>query len=408
MLNCSEPVITGRGVVSAIGMGQSKFIRGLQQGAPVFDVMTRAHRQHHCSHFIGAQLNDALLQQPIAALKCPVRSLTLSAKAALVAVGEAFVEAKLDRRGVAADRIGFVIGGGNFQQRELLGLQAQYHNKPEFLQPSYGLSYLDTDLLGILTQQFNVCGESFVVAGASASGQMALIQAARLVETGGVDVAIAVGALNDLSYWECQGLTAMGAMAECLPGEDPLACCRPFDQSARGFVFGEGCAAVVIERADSNVKCFQKIVGSGVYLDANRNPNPSHQGQVNAIAKALKASHLTPEAIDYINTHGTASVLGDQIEVQTLKSLFGQNTRINASKSLIGHAISAAGVLECVATSLQLEHGFLHGTHNLTHPIDDALNWVRQTESAVKLKKALNLSYGFSGINTALVLENIV
>ena len=101
----------------------------------------------------------------------------------------------------------------------------------------------------MLTEAFNIQGESYVLGGASASGQMAIIHAARLVQTGVLDTVIALGALSDLSYWECQGLTAIGAMAECSKGHSPMDICRPFDQAHSGFVYGEGAAAVVIDKA---------------------------------------------------------------------------------------------------------------------------------------------------------------
>ncbi len=395
--------ITGRGVVSAIGIGKDDFSVSLREGRQCFSLLKREHRQHAQSHFIGAEINTADLSAALVDYKDVIRTLSFSAKAALVAVDEAVSEANLAAV-KSRDRIGIIIGGTNLQQRQWIGLQEHYQQKPHFLSPHYGFAYLDSDLLGVLTEAFNIQGESYVLGGASASGQMAIIHAVRLVQTGVLDTVIALGALSDLSYWECQGLTAIGAMAECPKNHSPVEICRPFDQAHRGFVFGEGCAAVVIDKASS--RAFQQVVGAGVSIDANRNPNPSQAGQVRAIKTALTQARIMPKDVSYINTHGTASKIGDTTEVSTIKEVGCINARLNATKSLTGHTISAAGVLECVATSLQLQQDFLHGTRNLSHPIDNTLNWVQQMEPDVDVKTALNLSYGFSGINTALVLRN--
>lgn len=128
----------------------------------------------------------------------------------MVTLSEAWEEAELDDTDSA--RIGLVVGGSNFQQRETLQLYESYQDRSSFISPSYGLSFMDSDLCGLCTDQFGITGLAYTVGGASASGQLAVIHAIQQVLSGEVDVCIALGALMDLSYMECEALRALGAM----------------------------------------------------------------------------------------------------------------------------------------------------------------------------------------------------
>src|SRR5262249_42512285 len=159
------------------------------------------------SVYIGAEIREIVFSPEIP--RKTLRAASLSAQAALVALEEAWAEAQLS--GVDPSRIGLIVGGSNVQQRELLQTQEGYRDRAAFLRPTYGLSFMDTDLCGFCTAHFGIRGPSYTVGGASASGQLAIVQAAQAVLTGQVDACIALGALMDLSHWECRGLRALGA-----------------------------------------------------------------------------------------------------------------------------------------------------------------------------------------------------
>src|SRR5262249_35323148 len=149
-------------------------------------------------------------------------------------------------------RIGLIVGGSNVQQRELTQLYEAHRESSAFLRPTYALSFMDSDLCGFCTAHFGIRGLAHTVGGASASGQLAIIEAAKAVLTNQVDVCIAVGALMDLSHWECRGLRAIGAMGSDRYADAPALACRPFDRDRDGFIFGESCGAVVIESSESS------------------------------------------------------------------------------------------------------------------------------------------------------------
>lgn len=238
---------------------------------------------------------------------------------------------------------------------------------------------------------------------------MAVLQALEAVQSGRVDVCIAMGALMDISYWECQGFRSIGAMGSDRYAGEPALACRPFDASSDGFIYGESSAAVVIERADtprrSDVVPYARLSGWSMGMDGNRNPNPSLEGEIAVIRGALEHAALTADDIDYINPHGTGSTIGDPIELQALRACGLGHAYINATKSVIGHGLSAAGVVELVAVLLQMRAGRLHPTRNLEHPIEPGFNWVRQRAVSHPIENALNLSVGFGGVNTAVCLS---
>lgn len=399
----SEPVVTGIGVISAIGQGKAPFAKALLGGETAFGVMQRPGRQQDSAH-LGAEIREIASPD---ITRQTMRAASLSAQAAMVVLGEAWNEARL--HDVDPRRIGLVVGGSNVQQRELTQIHESYRERSEFLRPTYALSFMDSDLCGFCTAEFGIRGLGYTVGGASASGQLAIVQAAQAVLTNQVDVCIALGALMDLSHWECRGLRALGAMGSDRFAQEPALACRPFDRDHDGFIFGESCGAVVIERAETSerrgVTPYATLRGWGMTMDATRSPDPSLEGETDAIRSALGSSEWTGAQIDYVNPHGTGSTVGDATELQALRACGLSGSFLNATKSLIGHGLTAAGTVEVIATLLQMQAGRLHPTRNLEDPIDPTFNWVRDKAIDHQIDNALTLSMGFGGINTALCWE---
>lgn len=393
-------VVTGMGVISAIGQGKAAFAAALLEGKSAFNVMQRPGRQRE-SAYIGAEIREIAFS---AAITRKLRAASLSAQVALVVLDEAWCDAGLSE--VDPRRIGLIVGGSNIQQRELVQTYECYRERSMYLRPTYALSFMDSDLCGFCTAHFGIRALAYTVGGASASGQLAIVQAAQAVMTNQVDVCIALGALMDLSHWECRGLRALGAMGSDRYADEPTLACRPFDRDHDGFIFGESCGAVVIESSESSqrrrVKPYAALHGWGITMDGNRNPNPSLEGETQAIQSALDASGWAPAQIDYVNPHGTGSIAGDETELKALQACGLTEPYLNATKSLIGHGLSSAGTVEVIATLLQMQAGQLHPTRNLENPIDPTFNWVKTRPVEHHIENALTLSMGFGGINTAL------
>jgi malonyl-ACP decarboxylase len=394
------------GVLSPIGQGKTEFMDALFAGETAFRVMQRPGRQRD-SAYLGAEIGEIVFPPAIA--RQTLRAASLSAQAALTVLDEAWCEARLCD--VDPRRIGLVVGGSNVQQRELTQIHETYRNSAAFLRPTYALSFMDSDLCGFCTAQFGIHGLAYTVGGASASGQLAIVQAAQAVLTGQADVCIAIGALMDLSHWECRGLRAAGAMGSDRYADEPSLACRPFDRDRDGFIFGESCGAVVIESLESSrrrgVQPYAALRGWGIVMDGNRDSDPSLEGETQAIRSALETSGWAAERVDYINPHGTGSSAGDATELKALRACGLAGASLNATKSLIGHGLTAAGAVEVIATLLQMKAGRLHPTRNLENPIDPALHWVENEAVDFPIENALTLSMGFGGINTALCWEHL-
>ena len=400
----SELLITGLGITSAIGQGKTAFAGALLQGRHAFSVMQRQGRQRGTA-FLGAEIPSLFLPDRLS--KRLVRTASFAGQVALATLYEAWDEAQLDA--ADRDRIGLVVGGSNLGQRELLQTYETYAERIAYLKPTYGISFMDSDLCGLCTEQFGIRGLAYTVGGASASGHVAIMQAAQAVLTGIVDICIALGALMDLSYLECQAWRALGAMGTDSYADEPARACRPFDKDRDGFIYGEACGAVVIERAATAIERqtdpYAVLAGWAIGMDGNRNPNPSYDGEVQVIQRALHAASLSAREVDYINPHATGSIIGDQTELEALRDCQLSHAYINTTKSITGHGLSAAGTVEVIATLLQMQASRLHPSLNLEDPLDPSFNWVLSQPVPHVISHALNLSTGFGGMNTAICLK---
>ena len=389
----AAPVVTGIGVATAFGYGKAALVAGLREPRPVFGELQRPGRQvpGRAAPFRGAELADPpeLLPPRVA------RVTGFGGRVAVAVLAEAWAEAGLDD--LAPERIGLVIGGSNLDAREQMLTREAYAERMQYLLPSYGYTCFDTDLGGLCSSHFPIRGFAYTLGGASASGALAVLHAADAVRSGRVDACIALGALQDLSRYELQALAALGALG---PGES----CRPFDRAHDGFMFGESCAALVIRRPAAGGRAYGRILGGAHMANGNRGPEPSLAGEARVILAALAQAGLPPEAIDYVNTHGTGTPKGDETELAALRAAGVGGAAINATKSLIGHGLSAAGAVETAAVLLQMKEGFLHPSLGLDDPIDDGFDWVRGALRPHRCRCALKLSFGFGGIDSALVI----
>lgn len=410
--NVTEIVISGVGVNSSVGQGQFKFIEGLLMANHQFGVMQRPGRQFTYesndaqTNFLGAEIGA--IQIPKQFEQKNLHATSLSAQTAISTLHEAWNDAGLDD--VDPLRIGLIVGGSNYQQRELTLIHDRLQQRKHFLRPTYAMQFMDTDICGICTELFAIEGFAYTIGTASSSGQTAVIQAVHAVRSGQVDVCIALGALMDLSYWECQGFRSLGAMGSTRYADTPEYAARPYDKDRDGFIFGECCGAVVIESEASFhsrrllKSPYARVHGWSMKMDRNRNPNPSLDGEKHVIKEALAQAKLAASDIDYINPHATGSIIGDEIELQAIHDCGLSHAYINTTKSIIGHGLTAAGTVEIIATLLQMKVGALHFCRNLENPIGPECNFVRDKALRHEIGAAVTLSMGFGGVSSALCL----
>ncbi|MFC4534163.1 beta-ketoacyl synthase N-terminal-like domain-containing protein [Sphaerisporangium dianthi] len=413
-------VVTGMGVVCSIAQTVPAFTRALREGqcgiGPIPDAGDGGPR-------VAALVKDFKFADAVAAqgtLPEEVRQLAVRTahrspeplQMDLVAAMEAYGDAGLPDSAPPADRVGLVVAGHNLSSGYVQDLFTKYENNPEYLPARFALHYMDTDRVGTLSQVLGIKGEGYTVGGASASGNVGIVNGSRLVETGAVDVCLVVGASTDLSPMEKRGLATLGAVAGTGADEPERARCRPFDVRHDGFVPGQGSACIVLESERSararGADILAELAGYDLKLDANSMPDPHEDGETKVMAGAMAKAGVRPEQIDYVNAHATATPLGDEIEVRALVRVFGTAVGrpwVNATKGLIGHCMCAAGVVEAVASIIQLRDGFVHPNLNLRRPIDDGCRFVHGAAVPADIQYALSNSFGFGGFNTSIVLR---
>ncbi|MEU3039548.1 MULTISPECIES: beta-ketoacyl synthase N-terminal-like domain-containing protein [Streptomyces] len=339
------------------------------------------------------------------------RRAPLGIQVAVVTALEAWESAGLGRDGPPADRIGLVVAGSNLTGSYTESLYPKLRAGRSYVPGRAALHLLDTDHVGVLSQVLNITGEGCTVGGASASGNVGIITGSRLLALRAVDVCLVVGALSELSTLERQALFNLGVIAGGGDGENP-AVCAPFDEDGGGTVPGQGCGALVLETRESarrrQVPVLAEIAGYGLALDGNALADPDENGEFRVMSAALRMAGLSPEDIDYVNAHGTGTVLGDRTEAAALRRLFGARPDgpwINATKALTGHCLHAAGVVEAVATVVQMTGGFVHANVHLRRPVDAALRFAGRRAEPAHLAHALSNSFGFGGVGTSVLLS---
>ena len=261
---------------------------------------------------------------------------------------------------------------------------------------------------------FGIRGYSSTVVGACASGNQAIGEGARAIRDGSAQVVIAGGTESTMCELALAGICAMRALST--RNDEPERASRPFDAERDGFVVSDGCGVLVLESLDHamarGARVYAEVLGYGVSSDAYHvsAPHPEGRGSALAMRRAIADAGLKPEDIRYINAHATATPTGDPAEVVAIKSVFGSRAYeipVNATKSMIGHLLGAAGAVEAIATIMTIQEGILHPTINYEHPdpecdLDCVPNEARRTQVDI----ALSNSFGFGGQNACLVFRS--
>ena len=256
-------------------------------------------------------------------------------------------------------------------------------------------------------------GVNFSISAACSSGSDAIGQAYNFIRLGGAKVMIAGGTEAPIIPIVIAAFNNIRALSA--KNGDPKQACRPFDAKRNGFVMAEGSGVLVLEDADYAIKrgapILAELVGYGATSDAFHliQPSPDGASAVNASRLALQQAKVTPEEVDYINAHGTATLLNDRTETNVIKNVYGESAKkipISASKSMLGHLLGAAGSIEAVITILAMQNGVIPPTINLTNPDPECdLDYVPNIARKAEVKTAVSNSFGFGGHNSVLVFK---
>ena len=414
--------ITGMGIISSIGDDVSQFSTSLRSGKSGIKRMT-GKKEPKVSVDIAAEIRnfsflEKLNQFPNVPDEKSRKAKRLGQRApftiqtSIISAMEAWQNAGLFGACPTSERMGLIVASQNSTQNYQYDLIPKFRENPEYLSPRYALQFLESNQVGILSELFDIKGEGFVVGGASATGNVGIIRGFQSILAGLLDICLVVGVVADLSPMDIQGFINIGAMGGKKYFNQPDKACRPFDTQHEGFIYGQASACVILESEFSASKRgvpFQaEIKGGSLNLDGNSSSDPNVNGEKKAMLSALYQSGFSALDIDYLNTHGSSSPLGDKTEAEAISHVFGNHASdlwLNATKGLTGHCLYSAGVVEIIATVEQMREGFIHPNKNLEEPIHKGLKFCGTKAIDKRIKTAMSNSFGFGGINTSVVLK---
>ena len=268
---------------------------------------------------------------------------------------------------------------------------------------------------GHISIKYNFRGPNFTTVSACASSTNALIDAFNYIKWNKADIFIAGGSEACVFEPGIGGFNAM--MALSTRNNDPKSASRPFDKNRDGFVMGKGAGALILEEykhaKKRGAKIYAEVVGSGLTADAHHitAPHPEGLGAKNVMKLAVEEAGITPSQVDYINVHGTSTPLGDIAETKAIKSLFGEhayNLNISSTKSMTGHLLGAAGVIETIACIMAVKNNIIPPTinHETKDPeIDENLNLTLNKAEERIVNYALSNTFGFGGHNASILVK---
>lgn len=406
-------VVTGLGAITPLGSTVPAYWDGLRQGISGAAPITRFDASKFKTRF-ACEVKDYNPDNYFD--RKEGRKMDLFTQFAVIASDEAILDAGL-AEGVNKDRVGVIWGSG------IGGLQTFQNESFNFAKgdgtPRYNPFFIPKMIAdsssGNISIKNGFRGPNFVTTSACASSSDAIVAAYNYIRLGMADVVVTGGSEAAITEAGVGGFNALKAMSE--RNDDAPSASRPYDKDRDGFVLGEGSGALVIEDYEHakarGAKIYAEIIGGGLSSDAYHitAPDPTGEGVVLVMQNALRDAGIQPEEVDYINTHGTSTPLGDGAEVKAIQKVFGEhayNLNISSTKSMTGHLLGGAGGIESVASILAIQHGIIPPTinHFTDDPeLDARLNFTFNEAQTREVNVAISNTFGFGGHNTSVVFR---
>lgn len=407
-------VVTGIGALTPIGNNLQEYWNGLINGVSGADFITQFDASKFKTRF-ACELKNF---DPLNFLdRKEIKRIDRFTQTALISSDMAVIDAGINKNNVNVDRVGVVfasgIGGLITFQEEVVNF-AKGDGTPRF-NPFFIPKMILDIAAGHISMRHGFRGPNFAVVSACASSTNAIMDAFNLIRLGKADIILTGGAESVISEAGVGGFNAMKALSE--RNDDPKTASRPYDKDRDGFVMGEGSGVLVVEELEHalkrGAKIYCEIAGCGATADAHHitAPHPEGLGAKNVMLVAFEDAGMKPEDIDYINTHGTSTPLGDIAEVKAITDVFGEhayNVNISSTKSMTGHCLGAAGVVEAIACIMSVVHDIVPPTinHFTDDPeLDSRLNFTFEKAQQRTVRAALSNTFGFGGHNACVIVK---
>lgn len=407
-------VVTGIGAITPVGNTFNEYWNGLLAGTSGADNITLFDASKFRTRF-ACEVKGF---DPVAYLdRKEARKVDRFTQLAIVSSDEAIRHAGINKENVDPDRTGVIFSsgiGGLLTFQEEVMAYAKGDGTPRF-NPFFIPKMILDIAAGHISMRHGFRGPNFAVVSACASSTHALIEAYHYIKLGKADVMVAGGSEAVVCDAGVAGFNAMKALSE--RNDDPKTASRPFDKERDGFVMGEGSGALILEELEHAKKrgatIYAEIAGGGATADAYHitAPHPEGLGALNVMKASLLEAGMQPSDIDYINVHGTSTPLGDIAETKAILGVFGEhayNLNISSTKSMTGHLLGAAGVIEAIACIGAVLHDIVPPTIN--HFVDDdeldqKLDFTFWEPKKRVVRAALSNTFGFGGHNASLIVK---
>ncbi|MGN0881584.1 beta-ketoacyl-ACP synthase II [Cloacibacillus porcorum] len=412
-MNNRRVVITGCGAVTPIGIGKEAFWNALERGENGADFITLFDTAQHTTK-IAAEVKDFNPENWLD--KKEVRRTDRVIHFAAAAADLAVEDSGLDIEKLDKNLFGVYVGSGEGGIHTLEENSRVFYEKgPNRVSPFMVPMMITNMPAAYIAIRFGAKGPNMAVVTACASSINSMGEAYNCIARGDADVMLTGGAEAAVSPLATAGFASLKALSN--RNDDPKHASRPFDAERDGFVIGEGAGILVFEEYEHakarGAHIYAEVTGYGLSCDAHHitAPDPDGDGAYRAMAMAVKKSGWQPEEIDLINAHGTSTPLNDKMETMAIKRLLGEDNAkkvlVHSTKSMVGHALGAAGAIETIATLLAIDKGIVHPTINQITPDPDCdLNTVPNKAAEAKVDRAIINNFGFGGHNGVLAIQS--
>lgn len=411
-----QVVVTGLGVISPIGIGVSEFWKAALDGRSGISAITGfdpfpidGYRSK-----VAGQIHDFTPERYLDTVQA--ERVDRYAQFALVAVKEALADSGVQISRENPHRIGVIVGAGMggmvMGEREITQLYQQ--QRPHRVHPNFIPVITLNSASGIIAMAYGAKGPNLTISTACSSSAHALGQAMQCIREGRADVVITVGADASITPLVFAGFCSLRALSTKY-NDRPAQASRPFDRQRDGFVMGEGAGALILESAaharKRKARIYAEVAGYAATSEAYHMVIPREDGEevATTMKLALADADITPGEIDYINAHATSTSIGDAVEAKAIRQVFKSRTdklAVNATKSLVGHTLGAAGAIGGITSVLAIHSGHIHPTANYDEPDPDCLlGGISRSVQERKVKAALLNAFGFGSNNAAVVFK---
>jgi 3-oxoacyl-[acyl-carrier-protein] synthase II len=409
-------VVTGLGALTPIGNTLKEYWNGLKNGtsgaAPITRFDASKHKTKFACEIKNFEIGNFMDRKE-------ARKMDPFTQYAMVAVDEAIKDSNLPLAELNPNRVGVIWGsgiGGLLTFQEEVKSYARGDGTPRF-NPFFIPKMIPDLSAGHISIKYGFRGPNYVTVSACASSTNALYDAFTFLRLGKADVIVSGGSEAAIAEAGVGGFNALKALSE--RNDSPQTASRPYDKDRDGFVLGEGAGALILEEYEHakkrGAKIYGEILGGGMSSDAYHitAPHPEGAGIIQVMYNALEDAGITADQIDYVNTHGTSTPLGDIGEIKAIQKVFGEHAykvNISSTKSMTGHLLGAAGAIECIACLLAINESIIPPTinHFTDDPdLDSKLNMTFNTAQKRNVNIALSNTFGFGGHNFSVILKKV-